>query len=88
MHGELSVKGGNSGFTSNYSDYCGDGGGGGIIHITSPDISFSNQSAVNYSGGRGLENGLTGLLSLFCTYLMATFAVILCTCLPIGLFIA
>ena len=60
MEGELSVRGGNSGISSNYSDYCGDGGGGGVIDITGLDVLLSNSSAIHYSGGRGLENGSKG----------------------------
>jgi len=60
VDGELSARGGNSGISSNYSDYCGDGGGGGVIDVTGLDVLFSKSSAVHYSGGRGLENGSMG----------------------------
>lgn len=58
----LSVKGGHGGKTSNYSDFCGDGGGGGVIVIKSYDFQFSNSSLIDLSGGFGLENGTDGVM--------------------------
>ena len=77
VEGELSVMGGNSGISSNYSDYCGDGGGGGVILIRALDIRFSNLSTVHHSGGRGLENGSIGLFDPMCMYLLAAFPMIM-----------
>ena len=61
LHGKLSAKGGHGGKTSNYSDYCGDGGGGGLIHIRSFDSYFSDSSVFDLKGGRGLEDGKDGI---------------------------
>ena len=56
----LKADGGHSGKTSNYSDYCGDGGGGGVIDVMSLDYSISAPNFMSVHGGRGLENGQPG----------------------------
>lgn len=68
--GSLSAVGGDSGFSSNHSRYCGGGGGGGVIQVFSQtDIkSYQANSLKRTNGGRGLQNGEAGQEQVACEY--------------------
>ena len=55
----LSAAGGDSGYSSNTSDYCASGGGGGVIQIFSSDIEIKGKTDVR--GGKGLDSGEDGV---------------------------
>lgn len=68
--GSLSAVGGDSGFSSNHSNYCGGGGGGGVIQVFSQtDIKkYEANSLKRTNGGRGLQNGEAGQEQVACEY--------------------
>ena len=61
--GRLSAIGGDSGYSSNLSHYCGGGGGGGVIQVfSSADIKdYTANSSIHTCGGRGIQDGEEGL---------------------------
>jgi hypothetical protein len=65
--GNLSASGGNSGFSSETNDHCGDGGGGGVIQVfsTTDDVQYrAHLSAIRTTGGNGLSKGERGIVFL------------------------
>ena len=58
-NGSLSAAGGNSGYSSNYSHYCGGGGGGGVIQVFSlSDKAWdTSNSKIRTIPGLGIQDG-------------------------------
>ena len=66
-NGSLSASGGNSGYSSNHSHYCGGGGGGGVIQVFSlTDTDYRADSLKRTRGGRGIQDGEEGLEQVAC----------------------
>ncbi|XP_065064148.1 uncharacterized protein LOC135690509 isoform X2 [Rhopilema esculentum] len=72
LEGELSAVGGNSGKTSNYSDYCGDGGGGGVILVKSFSYHTAGSFVIKVEGGKGLVNGTNGIKKFSTKHIQTT----------------
>lgn len=69
-NGRLSAAGGNSGYSTNHSHYCGGGGGGGVIQVFSltDNTKYTANSLIRTRGGRGIQPGEEGLEQVACEY--------------------
>ncbi|XP_068722401.1 uncharacterized protein [Montipora capricornis] len=63
QNGSLRAVGGDSGYSTNHSSFCGGGGGGGVIQVfCKTDIGdYIANSSVRTRGGRGVQYGEKGI---------------------------